>query len=290
MDKCYTHKRYQCWSRDNLLVLLVWGAAAVVAGTFLWLLGDMLWHGAARLSWAFLTTAPEQAGRGGGIAPILVSTLLIVGVAMAVAAPLGLATAVLLSEFVGRDGRLARMLGLSLDVLAGVPSIVFGLFGLAFFCVYLGLGFSILAGGLTLAAMALPILTRTTEEGLRAVPDDWRRGAAALGMSRAAALWHVLLPAAAPALAAALMLGIGRAMAETAALIFTSGYVDRMPSSLHDSGRALAVHIYDLSMNVAGGDASAYATALVLVVTLVAINSAALRLVHHRFAKRISAS
>lgn len=259
-------------------------------GVFIWLLGDMLWHGATQLSWSFLTEAPEHAGRSGGISPILVSTLLILGVALAVAAPLGIATAVLLSEFITSDSRFGRLIGLSLDILAGVPSIVFGLFGLAFFCISLGMGFSILSGGLTLACMALPILIRTVEEGLRAVPDDWRRGAAALGMSRTAALRHILLPAAAPALAAALMLGIGRAMAETAALIFTSGYVDRMPSSLHDSGRALAVHIYDLSMNVAGGDANAYATALVLVALLIIINSFALWLTHNLLHKRIAVS
>jgi phosphate transport system permease protein len=161
---------------------------------------------------------------------------------------------------------------------------------MAFFSAYLGMGFSILAGGLTLACMVLPILIRTIEEGLGAVPDEWRKGAAALGMSRLSALIYILLPAAAPALAAGLMLGIGRAMAETAALIFTSGYVDRMPSSLHDSGRALAVHIYDLSMNVAGGDANAYASALVLVIMLIIINNVALWLAHSMLQNRISTS
>ncbi|MDT8281896.1 MAG: ABC transporter permease subunit, partial [Gammaproteobacteria bacterium] len=125
---------------------------------------------------------------------------------------------------------------------------------------------------------------------LSAVPDEWRTGMAALGLSRLSALLYILLPAAAPALAAGLMLGIGRAMAETAALIFTSGYVDRMPSSLHDSGRALAVHIYDLSMNVAGGDANAYASALVLVIMLIIINNIALWLAHNMLQRRISTS
>ncbi len=276
--------------RDQFLTLFVWGAAALVAGSFIWLLSDMVWHGAVQLSWDFLTTDTENAGRAGGIGPILASTLLILAVAMTVSTPIGLATAILLNEFIAKDNRLARAIGMSIDVLAGVPSIVFGLFGMAFFSVYLGLGFSILAGGLTLACMALPILIRTIEEGLSAVPDEWRKGAAALGMSKLSALLHILLPAAAPALAAGLMLGIGRAMAETAALIFTSGYVDRMPSSLHDSGRALAVHIYDLSMNVAGGDANAYASALVLVLMLIVINNIALWLAHGLLQKRISKS
>jgi len=126
--------------------------------------------------------------------------------------------------------------------------------------------------------MMLPLFIVTTESGLSAVTAEWRSGAAALGLSRAAALWHVLLPAAAPAITAGLMLSIGRALAETAALIFTSGYVDRMPESLSDSGRALSVHIYDLSMNVSGGDAAAYGSALVLIVLLLLINSSAVSL------------
>jgi phosphate transport system permease protein len=128
--------------------------------------------------------------------------------------------------------------------------------------------------------MLLPILTSTAEAGLRAVPNSYRLSAAALGMPRAAALMHVMLPVAAPTLAAGLLLGIGRALAETAALIFTSGYVDRMPGSLLDSGRALALHIFDLSMNVPGGDMPAYATALVLVCLLLIINILAMELAY----------
>jgi phosphate transport system permease protein len=127
--------------------------------------------------------------------------------------------------------------------------------------------------------MLLPILISTAETGLRAVPDAYRLSAAALGISRTAALVHLLLPVAAPALVAGLLLGIGRALAETAALLFTSGYVDRMPGSLLDSGRTLAMHIYDLSMNVPGGDASASASALVLIIALLLINIIAIRLI-----------
>jgi len=160
-------------------------------------------------------------------------------------------------------------------VLAGVPSIIFGLFGNAFFCVYLKMGFSILSGGLTLACMVLPILIRSTEEGFRSVPAEYRFGATALGMSRTSTLVHLLLPAAMPGLVVGLVLGVGRAIAETAALIFTSGYVDRMPGSLMDSGRSLSIHIFDLSMNVAGGDSNAYASALVLIGIFILINAVA---------------
>lgn len=276
--------------RDRTLHLLVLAAAAATAATFGWLLLDIVWHGADRIGWEFLTAAPRNAGRSGGIAPILLATVLIITVALAVSAPLGLATAILLSEFTRPGGRIGHWIGLSLDILAGVPSIVFGLFGNAFFCVWLGLGFSILSGGLTLAWMVLPILIRTAESGLRTVPNDWRLGAAALGISKASALVNVLIPAAASAVVAGLMLGIGRAMAETAALIFTSGYVDRMPTSLLDSGRAISVHIYDLTMNVAGGDPSAYASALALIALLILINGAALWLAESTLKRRITAS
>ncbi len=270
--------------RDRLAAACVWLAAGSVTAVFLWILGDLLRHGAGQLSWSFLVEAPSSAGRAGGIGPILVSTGWILAVCLAISLPLGLGTAVLLAEITSprtmlRSPPFAMTFGhfvrRSLDVLAGVPSIVFGLFGNAFFCIYLGLGFSILSGGLTLACMVLPILIRSTEEGLRAVPREYRLGGAALGLSRVCILWHLLLPAATPGLVVGVVLGFGRAIAETAALIFTSGYVDRMPESIHDSGRALSIHIYDLGVNVPGGEANAYATALVLVAILLLTNSAA---------------
>ena len=263
---------------------LVWTSAAAIVAVFLWLVGEIVFHGWSALDTSFLTSAPERSGRAGGISTIIVSTLSILAICLAVSVPLGLGTAVFLAEY-SSGGRLGVLVRGALDVLAGVPSIVFGLFGNAFFCVYLGLGFSILSGGLTLACMVLPILIRSIELGLRSVSNDYRIAAAALDMSRYRLLVAVLLPAAAPSLAAGLLLGIGRAMAETAALLFTSGYVDRMPESIHDSGRALSVHIYDLAMNVPGGEANAYASALVLVGLLLVINALALAFVH-RFAGR----
>ncbi|MCE2746024.1 MAG: phosphate ABC transporter permease PstA [Burkholderiales bacterium] len=274
---------------DHLFAAVVYAAATVVAAVFVWVVLDLLLHGFAKLSWEFVTELPRSSGRKGGISSILVSTALILLITLLVAVPLAFAAAVWLSEFTRRGGKLAVYVRLSLDVLAGVPSIVFGLFGSAFFSVFMGLGYSIAAGGLTLACMVLPILTRTTEAGLSAVPDGWRQGAAALGLSKFTTLWQILLPAAAPSIAAGLMLGIGRAMAETAALIFTSGYVDRMPESIFDSGRALAVHIFDLSMNIPGGDKAAYGSALILILAIGLINALALKLSDKLLAKRIVA-
>ncbi|MBB3059918.1 phosphate ABC transporter permease PstA [Microbulbifer rhizosphaerae] len=272
---------------ERTFTTAVWLSVALVAAVFLWIVADVALRGFSTLSWSFLSQAPGDAGRTGGIAPILVSTLLILSIALAVAVPLGLAVAVWLSEFT-RAGRGGDTMRLFLDVLAGVPSIVYGLFGNAFFSIYLGLGFSLLSGGLTLACMILPVFIRTCEAGLGAVGSEWRLGALAAGMTHGAAVRHILLPAAAPAVAAGLVLGIGRATAETAALIFTSGYVDRIPGSLLDSGRALAVHIYDLSMNVTGGDAAAYASALVLIALIALLNVLAQALTDNWLSRRIT--
>ena len=238
---------------DALLAGSCWLAAGLVSGVFVWMLSDVFIGGIGQISWSFLTENTADAGRAGGILPILVSTFLVLTVCLSVSIPISLATAVLLSEFTPRGGWVDRYVRGSLNVLAGVPSIVFGLFGHVVFCKKLGLGFSIVSGGLTLACMVLPLLIRTTEEGLRAVSDDYRRASAALCMTRTTTLFRVLLPAALPALMAGLILSVGRALAETAALIFTSGYVDRMPESLWDSGRTMTVHIYDLAINVPGG-------------------------------------
>ncbi len=261
--------------QEYITTALMWSAAGIVALPFLWLMSDLFWNGWHRLSFNFVISAPLNAGREGGIAPILISTMLVVGVCMAVAVPMGVGTALFLSEYTRNDHAIGRVIRGSLEVLAGVPSIVFGLFGNALFCQALGLGFSILSGGLTLACMVLPILIRTVEESFRAISRDQRLSAAALGLSNRTTIQAILLPAAIPGLMVGCILGLGRAIAETAALIFTCGYVDRMPESLMDSGRTLAVHIYDLAMNVAGGNPNAYATSLVLVSGLLIINFSA---------------
>ena len=272
---------------DRFFTFLIWFFAALVAAMLFWVIGDVITKGLSHLSWQFLFDEPQNAGREGGIASILVSTLMILLVALVVSVPLGLGVAVWLSEFTQYSDALANKVRLTLDVLAGVPSIVYGLFGNAFFSIYLGLGFSILSGGLTLACMVLPIFIRTCEVGLFAVNNEWRRGGLALGMTRTATIWHVLLPAASPAIVGGLILSIGRVTAETAALIYTSGYVDRMPSSFSDSGRALAVHIYDLSMNVTGGDEAAYGTAFILITVIVVLNILAQTITDSWFSRRV---
>ncbi|MEM1294469.1 MAG: phosphate ABC transporter permease PstA [Verrucomicrobiota bacterium] len=261
--------------QDRVAAGILWIMAALVMAVFIWLILSIVRNGLASLSWEFLTAKPSNQGRSGGIGPILVSTSLILLVCMGVSLPIGLGSAILLAEFTPASQWYGRLVRRSLDVLAGIPSIVFGLFGTVFFCQVLGMGYSILAGGLTLACMVLPILIRTSEEGLNSVPQEYRLAAASLGISRTSSLIHLLLPAAIPGLLVGFILGLGRAIAETAALLFTSGYVDRMPESLLDSGRSLTVHIYDLAMNVSGGNQNAYGSALVLLLLLLIINGSA---------------
>lgn len=250
--------------------LEIWRGRALGVLALLLLLAplSLLWtvfgEGIALLDWSFLLGEPEQAGRAGGIAPIILSTAWVLGICMAVVVPLGLGTALFLVEQLRPVGRFDLGLQWALDGLGAVPSVVFGLFGHRLFVVELGWGYSLLAGGCTLACMVLPLFIRGCEQALRDCPQSYRQAAAGLAISRVGYLRRILLPFAAPGIAAALVLSAGRALAETAVLLFTAGYVTRWPESLFDSGRTLAVHIYDLAMNVSGGSPASAATALVL--------------------------
>lgn len=228
----------------------------------------VLVRGIPVLSLDFLLDTPSDSGRGGGVGPILVSTLAIVGISLLLALPMAFATATLMTEVLSAESHLARLMRCSLDILAGVPSVVFGLFGLSLFCRQLGLGYSIAAGGATLACMMLPTLTRSLVSALHAIGTQHRLAGSALGLSRATVLWFVTLPVALPGVAAAIVLALTRALAETALLLFTSGYSDRMPESVMDSGRSISVHIYELSTNVPGGMNNAYGSALALLLLL----------------------
>lgn len=266
---------------------LVRTAPLLLLGMMLSLLLPLLTQGLPEWSWEYFLSDPTRSGRAGGIRSILVANSLILFVCMSVALPLGLGTAIFLSECCARHQTLARLIRGSLAVLAGVPSIVFGLFGNAFFCKTLGLGFSILSGGLTLACMVLPLMIRSAELGFRAVPRDYRLAAASLGLRPWPTLFHLVIPVAIPSVITGFILALGRALAETAALIFTSGYVDRMPGSLFDSGRSLSLHIYDLAMNVAGGDRKAYAASVSLLLLLLLVNTSASFISERWMQKRI---
>lgn len=245
-------------------------AALCGIGPLLWIVYDLVKLGAGRISPGFFTDVVRESGRAGGIAPVLHSTFLIVLCCLGTAIPPGLGVAFYLTE--NGENRFRKWLRASVDLLATIPSIVFGLFGMAFFCRFLGLGFSILSGGLTLACMILPVLIRTTVAAVEALPDHLRSSATALGLTKTTILLRVLLPGATPGIVIGITIGTARALSETAALIFTSGYATRSPDSLLDSGRSISVHIYDLAMNIPNGAQGASASALVLLIALLLIN------------------
>ena len=263
---------------DRSLAVLAWCAGLVITAVMVWILADLLHQGLPQLNWTFLTADPIDSGRSGGIAPVLIATLWILAICLAVSLPIAIASGLFLAECQRRRGGLGPWVRVSLDTLSGVPSIVFGLFGNAFFCRTLGLGYSLLSGGLTLGCMVLPLLIRTMEEAFRAVPQTHRQAAAALGLPQWLTIRSVVLPVAMPGVMVGVVLALGRALAETAALLFTSGYVDRLPESLLDSGRALSVHIYDLAMNVSGAAPQAAASALLLMLLVLVLSALAMAL------------
>jgi len=255
------------------LKTLSWLAMTLILVSLLALIADIFTHGLGGLTVEFFTQNPSRGGRAGGIASVVVSTLTIVGMAISIALPLGLSGAFFLSTFCKQQNRFAIFIRAALDILSATPSIIFGLFGSAFFCLYLDLGFSLASGGLTLSCMILPLIVRLTEDAIRSLPSDQVENAYSLGFSKTSTFIKVIFPLIIPSLTAAITLAIARSLSETAALLFTSGYVSRMPESILDSGRTLSVHIFDLSMNVPGGDMNAYSSALVLLVLLTVINT-----------------
>ena len=232
------------------------------------------------INWTFLTQPPMEAMTEGGILPCIVGTLCLSLGAIVVALPIGVASAVYLHEY-ARPGRLLRFIRLGINNLAGVPSVVFGLFGLAFFVVWLDFGVSILAGALTLGAMTLPVIIGASEEALRSVPDTYREASLGLGATKWQTIYRVVLPAALPGILTGAILGISRAAGETAPIMFTAAvfYTPHLPSSIFDEIMALPYHIYVLA--TAGTEIEAtrhlqYGTALVLIMIVLGLNLVAI--------------
>jgi len=232
------------------------------------------------INWTFLTQPPIDSMTKGGILPCIVGTVCLSLGAIVVALPIGVASAVYLHEY-ARPGRMVRIIRLGINNLAGVPSVVFGLFGLAFFVVYLEMGVSILAGSLTLGVMTLPVIIGSTEEALRAVPDTYREASLALGATKWQTIYRVVLPAALPGILTGGILGLSRAAGETAPIMFTAAvfFTPSMPTSIFDEIMALPYHIYVLA--TAGTDIEAtrplqYGTALVLIVLVLGLNLVAI--------------
>jgi phosphate transport system permease protein len=270
---------------QGLVSLLLWAMMATTVLVLAFIIVFVLHHGLAYVTWEFLSQPPRDSGRAGGVLPMIVGTLAVTLLAVAIATPLGLGTAIYLTEFT-RENRFTRAVRFGADSLAGVPSIIFGLFGFVFFVITLGFGWSILAGGLTLAFMILPTVIRTSEEAIKAVPQGYREVALTLGASQWQSIVKVVLPSALPGIVTGVILGMGRSISETAAVIFTAGssLSQVVPTSVFDGTRTLSVHFYQLAREGISAE-KAYASAAVLVLSILVINASAYTLMN-RFIRR----
>lgn len=250
------------------------------------ILAYIVTNGVGALSWEFLTTGPSNLGRSGGIFPSIIGTLYLVAGAIAISLPLGVGAAIFLHEYT-KEGIVTKIIRAGADLLNGTPSIVFGLFGFAFFVLYLKFGFSLLAGQITLAFMILPTIIRTTEEALKSVPQSLREGSYALGATKWQTIRKVVLPPAAPGILTGAILGIGRAAGETAPILFTAVvFSNFIPSSLLQPVNALPYHLFTLATSIPGSKENQAGTALVLLLLVIGIYLIAI-LLRNRFRKNM---
>jgi len=269
--------------REKAAKLLIWTAAILVIFVLMAIIFYVLIKGLPFINWRFLTELPRNMGRSGGISSTLIGTLLVTVVAIAIAIPFGVGTAFYLAEYTS-ENIATRIIRFSAESLAGIPSIVYGLFGFIFFVIYLKLGWSVLSGGLTLAIMILPTIIRTSEEAIRTVPDSYREVSYSLGATKWQTIRKAVFPSALRGIVNGIVLSIGRCVAETAAVILTAGSTLRMPSSLFSPARTMAVHFFILAREGISMD-NAYGTAALLIVIIFAINILANTMVNRFMAK-----
>ena len=253
-----------------LMMLLVLLGAVVTFTVLIFLIIYILVHGVPYIKpslFSFTYTSDNAS-----LMPALVNTVTMTLLSLVVAVPLGIFAAIFLVEYAKRGNRFMGIIRLTTETLSGIPSIVYGLFGMLVFVNTLDWGFSLLAGAFTLAIMILPLIMRTTEEALKAVPDTFREGSFGLGAGKLRTVFRIVLPSAVPGILAGVILAIGRIVGETAALMYTAGTVANIPSSVMGSGRTLAVHMYNLASEGLYMD-QAYATAVVLLILVVGINA-----------------
>ena len=263
---------------DKALAFCIYLAAALTVCILVGIIGYILVKGVPHISWSFLSTSCSALDEGrNGILPMIINTLYIVVITLLIVTPIGIASAIYLTQY-ARQGKLVKTIRFTTEVLSGVPSIVFGLFGYTVFCVMMGLGYSILAGCLTMTICILPTIVRTTEESLLAVPESYKEGALALGAGKTRVVLGMVLPCAMPGILTAVILGMGRIVGESAALLFTSGIATNMPdgvlSHVMSSGRTLTLHLYQTATEATDPAAFqiAYATAAVLLILVFILN------------------
>ncbi len=263
-------KSYRRGPLSLMLLILVSVSALLTVMTLLFLIAYILIKGIPYLTPSLF--AWEYTTENVSLMPALVNTVIMTGLSLLIAVPLGIFAAIYLVEYAKRGNRLVSIVRITAETLTGIPSIVYGLFGFLLFVVALGWSYTILGGAMTLAIMILPTIMRTTEEALKAVPDSYREGSFGLGAGRLRTVFQVVLPSAVPGILAGIILAVGRIVGETAALMYTAGTVAGIPSNLFGSGRTLAVHMYVLT-NEGLYTNQSYATAVVLLVIVVCINA-----------------
>lgn len=264
-------KNYRHHPFSLLLRILVTLSAIITAGVVLFLIGYILYHGVPNLtmpglfSWKF--TAENQS-----MMPAIINTVIMIALTLMLAVPIGVFAAIYLVEYSKRGNRFVKIIRVTAETLSGIPSIVYGLFGYIVFVITLGWSFTLLSGVITMAIMILPLIMRTTEEALMAVPDSFREGSFGLGAGRLRTVFRIVLPSSIPGILSGVILAIGRIVGESAALIFTSGTNPVVPKSLFSSASTLSVHLYTL-LNEGRYTDQAYATAVVLLIVVIIINA-----------------
>ena len=250
----------------GLMVLALGGVLAILGYIVFYILSSA--SGFLDISFIFRSASE------GGILPMVVTTVYVVIVSVCIALPVGIMSAIFLNEYSGNSA-VIKLLRLAIETLAGIPSIIYGLFGLLMFCRVLGFGQSIIAGSFTLSIMILPVIIRTAEESLKSIPDSFREGSYALGATKFQTIFHVVLPSALPGIVTAVILAIGRVVGESAPVLLTVGLTKNIPRTIFESGRTLTIHLYYLTNEALSPEdfGIAFATAAVLVILVVIINT-----------------
>lgn len=255
--------------QDTIMKYVFWGLGLLTLLILIVIIGYILINGLPHISWEFLTTSPKDFGVEGGILPMIVSTIYVTFFAVLIATPIGVGSAIYLYEYAG-EGKFVKAIRFCSESLASLPSIIFGLFGLAFFVEFLNLGWCILSASLTLAIMAMPTIMRTAENALEAVPPNYREGSLGMGATRWQTIENVILPAAIPGIITGVILGMARAIEETAAIMYTVGSSTAIPITIFDPARPLPLHLYMLATEGISIP-NTFATATVLIVIILAI-------------------
>ena len=255
---------------EKFMAVITWTAAAFTMGVLLFIVGFILVKGIPHIKPSLFSFTYNS--ENVSLMPAMISTIMMTFLSLIIAAPLGIFSAIYLVEYAKRGNKAVQLIRMTTETLSGIPSIVYGLFGMLFFVTSLGWGFSLLAGAFTLSIMILPLIMRSSEEALKSVSDTYREGSFGLGAGKLRTVFRIVLPSAVPGILAGIILAIGRIVGETAALIYTAGSVAQIPTNPLQSARTLSVHMFALSSEGLHTD-EGYATAVILLLVVVLINT-----------------